>query len=94
MAVSTIAHRELRDNTASILRRVQAGETFEIANNGEPVALLSPAGGERLALLQRRGAVTARTRIDFARLRRATGVASRDVLDDLRGAPPRRRAPS
>ena len=92
--MSTIAHRELRDNTASILCRVQAGETFEIANNGELVALLSPAGGERLALLRRRGAVTARARIDFARLRRVTGIASRDVLDDLRGAPPRRRAPS
>ena len=85
MAVSTITHRELRNNSASILRRVQAGETFEVTNNGEPVALLSPAGGERLALLRRRGAVTPRARIDFARLRRATGIASRDVLDDLRG---------
>ena len=85
MAVSTITHRELRNNSASILRRVQAGETFEVTNNGEPVALLSPVGGERLALLRRRGAVTPRARIDFARLRRATGIASRDVLDDLRG---------
>ena len=85
MAVSTITHRELRNNSASILRRVQAGETFEVTNNGEPVALLSPAGGERLALLRRRGAVTSRVRIDFSRLRRATGIASRDVLDDLRG---------
>lgn len=85
MAVFTITHRELRNNSASILRRVQAGETFEVTNNGEPVALLSPAGGERLALLRRRGAVTPRARIDFSRLRRATGIASRDVLDDLRG---------
>ena len=85
MAVSTIAHRELCDNSASILGRVRAGETFEITNNGEPVALLSPAGDERLALLRRRGAVTPRARIDFSRLRRATGITSRDVLDDLHG---------
>ena len=86
MAVaSTITHRELRNSSASILRRVQAGETFEVTNNGEPVALLSPMGGERLALLRRRGAVTPRARVDFARLRRATGIESRDVLDDLRG---------
>ena len=56
-----------------------------VTNNGEPVALLSPMGGERLALLRRRGAVTPRARVDFARLKRATGIASRDALDDLRG---------
>ena len=82
---TTITHRELRNSSSSILRRVQAGETFEVTNNGEPVALLSPVGGERLALLRRRGAVTQRSRVDFARLKRATGIASRDALDDLRG---------
>ena len=85
MHVPTIPHRELRNNSAEILRRVQAGETFEITNNGRPVALLAPVPEEPLALLRRSGAVTRSVRVDFAALRRATGIASQDVLDDLRG---------
>ena len=49
MRVPTIPHRELRSNSAEILRRVQAGETFEITNNGRPVALLAPVPEEPLA---------------------------------------------
>lgn len=37
-----IAHRELRNNSAEILRRVAAGESFEITNHGEVVAVLQP----------------------------------------------------
>ena len=37
-----ISHRELRNNSAAVLREVQAGETMEITNNGEVVAILSP----------------------------------------------------
>jgi prevent-host-death family protein len=37
-----IAHRELRNNSADILRRVAAGESFEITNHGEVVAVLTP----------------------------------------------------
>ncbi|HEX4059308.1 MAG TPA: type II toxin-antitoxin system prevent-host-death family antitoxin [Galbitalea sp.] len=38
-----IAHRELRNNSSEILRQVRSGETFHISNNGEVVAVLSPA---------------------------------------------------
>ena len=38
----TIAHRELRNNSSEILRRVQSGETFNITNHGEIVAILTP----------------------------------------------------
>ena len=34
--------RELRQDASSILRRVKAGETFEIAEHGKPVAQLGP----------------------------------------------------
>lgn len=37
-----IAHRELRNNSSAILRRVAAGESFEITNHGEVVGVLSP----------------------------------------------------
>jgi len=41
-AVERIAHRDLRNNSSSILRRVAAGESFEITNHGEVIAVLSP----------------------------------------------------
>ncbi|HET8605416.1 MAG TPA: type II toxin-antitoxin system prevent-host-death family antitoxin [Gaiellaceae bacterium] len=34
--------RELRDNLTAAVRRVRAGETIEVTNAGEPVALLVP----------------------------------------------------
>ena len=37
-----ISHREFRNNSAAVLREVQAGESMEITNNGEVVAILSP----------------------------------------------------
>lgn len=39
-----IAHRDLRNSSAEILRRVAAGESFEVTNHGEVVAVLSPPG--------------------------------------------------
>lgn len=51
--VERIAHRDLRNNSPAILRRVAAGESFEITNHGEVVAELSPpsrrAGGLQVA---------------------------------------------
>lgn len=38
----TVPVRELRNNTAEILRRVQAGSDVTITHNGVPVAELSP----------------------------------------------------
>lgn len=41
--MATISHRELRNNSAEILRRVAAGEAMVVTNHGEVVAYLSPA---------------------------------------------------
>jgi prevent-host-death family protein len=51
----SIPHRELRNNSSAILEQVRNGETFEITNRGEPVAILSPpdrAATERLRVRQ------------------------------------------
>ncbi len=40
----TITHRELRNNSSAVLRAVELGETLEVTNRGEVVALLMPAG--------------------------------------------------
>lgn len=46
--MATITHRELRNNSAEILRRVEAGETLQVTNNGIPAAVIGPAGGATL----------------------------------------------
>jgi prevent-host-death family protein len=40
--MATVATRELRNDTASVLRRVQAGEEIIVTVNGKPVAQLVP----------------------------------------------------
>jgi prevent-host-death family protein len=37
-----VASRELRNDTAGVLRRAAAGESLEITVNGEPIATLGP----------------------------------------------------
>lgn len=39
-----IAHRDLRNRSSEILRAVAGGESFEITNHGEVVAILAPPG--------------------------------------------------
>jgi prevent-host-death family protein len=40
--VTAIGQRELRNDNAEIMRRVEAGETFTVTRNGRPVADLVP----------------------------------------------------
>ena len=42
--MTDVASRELRNNTRSLLERVEAGETITITVGGRPVALLQPIG--------------------------------------------------
>jgi prevent-host-death family protein len=43
----TVATRDLRNDTASVLRRVEAGEEIIITVNGKPVAQLVPLPSPR-----------------------------------------------
>lgn len=60
--MNTIAQRELRNDNAEVMRRVEAGETFIVTRNGVPVAELRPlqpgrqrvVGRQRLAELSQR----------------------------------------
>lgn len=83
--MSTIPHRELRNHSTEILRRVEAGETFSITNNGRRVARLVPFASSPLDALRDAGRVSAARRIDLASIPAARGVSSREVLEDLRG---------
>jgi prevent-host-death family protein len=42
-----VASRELRNDTAGVLRRAAAGESVQITVNGEPVAELGPLSERR-----------------------------------------------
>lgn len=42
--MSEVASRELRNNTRSLLERVEAGEAVTITVDGRPVAVLQPVG--------------------------------------------------
>jgi prevent-host-death family protein len=50
---TTIAQRDLRNDSADILRRVEAGEEFIVTRNGTPVAELRPAARRRGVSRQR-----------------------------------------
>jgi len=68
---TVIAQRDLRNDSAEILRRVESGEEFVVTRNGTPVAELRPAA-------QRRGVSRGRLAAAFA------AVPAVD-LDRLRG---------
>ncbi|HEX2361939.1 MAG TPA: type II toxin-antitoxin system prevent-host-death family antitoxin [Jiangellaceae bacterium] len=40
--MTAIPARDLRNHTADILRRVEAGEEFEVQRNGQPIAKIIP----------------------------------------------------
>lgn len=79
-----IASRELRNDTAGVLRRVQAGEAVTITVKGKPVAQLSPARPDRrrwlsgVELAQRLKRVQA-----DPGLRHDLAVLAGDTTDDL-----------
>ena len=85
--MSTISHREMRNNSAEILRRVEAGEIIEVTNNGVPAAVLVPVSQDRYQVLLRAGRIrravnrSPLSALPRVRLDHAVG----DDLDALRG---------
>jgi prevent-host-death family protein len=70
--VSTIAVRELRNETAKVIEAVTAGETFVVTRNGEPVAELRPIRARRRSFISRdevAALATSAVRIDHRRFR-------------------------
>lgn len=45
--------RELRQNLSVYLRRIEAGETLEVTEHGNPVARLTPLPPQRMSVLDR-----------------------------------------
>lgn len=85
--MTTIPHRELRNDSSKILERVKAGETITVTNNGEPAATLVPPSLSLFTRLLVSGNVR-RARsgpVDFAALDRVQSHEKTAVIvDDLR----------
>ena len=84
-----IAHRELRNDSSTVLEAVKNGEFIEVTNGGELVAILVPPGTSTWDQLVLAGKVKPAT-ADFSRLFAAvplvrSPLATAGVLDELRG---------
>jgi prevent-host-death family protein len=73
-----VASRELRNDTAGVLRRAAEGESVEITVNGKPVAELGP-------LQERRAHWTSSARLVERLTRTQADPALRDELRNLAG---------
>lgn len=84
----SVTHREMRNQSADLLRRVEAGESFIVTNNGRAAAVIGPAQGRTLDELIEQGQGRAALR-DILSLRDITRRPSRhssaELLDDSRG---------
>lgn len=84
----SVTHREMRNQSGEILRRVAGGETVEVTNRGEPAAVIMPPGTDPLAALVARGELrSARRPLSSLRSirRRKSGKHSAEVIADVRG---------
>ncbi len=70
MKSRTISQRELRNQSASVLREVEAGQTFVVSRNGTPVGELRPIRHHRFVPRAAIAEAAARAaRIDAAQFR-------------------------
>lgn len=76
-----IAHRDLRNRSAEILRAVAAGESFEITNHGEVVAVLGPPRAGSLDVVK---PATIHGRWDEIHPEPGNGRPTQEILDELR----------
>jgi prevent-host-death family protein len=84
----TVTHREMRNQSGDILRRVANGETIQVTNNGQIAAVIAPPGVDPLADLVSRGQVrVARTPPSSLRsiVRRKGTADSQAIVADVRG---------
>lgn len=84
----TVTHREMRNQSGEILRRVAGGETISVTNHGRIAALIVPPRTDPLADLVSRGEVrVARAPASSLRsiVRRKIGTDSQAIVADVRG---------
>jgi len=86
--MNTVSHREMRNNSGAILRRVESGESIQVTNNGRVAAIISPPTTDPLADLAARGQLRpARSPLSTLAeiVRRGAAKSSSDIVADVRG---------
>lgn len=79
--MKTVNQRELRNDSAQVMRAVEQGESFTVTRRGVPVAWLSPIVEGDLRCIR-----AARSRPVYSKVRRVASSVTTDViLTDLRG---------
>jgi prevent-host-death family protein len=84
----TVTHREMRNQSGEILRKVADGETIRVTNRGQVTALIVPPGTDTFTDLVSRGQVrVARQPPSSLRsvLRRKSTASSQAIVADVRG---------
>jgi prevent-host-death family protein len=79
----SITQRELRNDSAAVLREVQAGETITVTRNGTPIAELRPIPPRRFVP---RGTIAHAARrapsVDYARFREDLDAVADPLTDE------------
>ncbi|MCT9868667.1 type II toxin-antitoxin system Phd/YefM family antitoxin [Paenarthrobacter aurescens] len=86
--MTTIPHRELRNQSSKILERVRNGEVIDVTNNGEVTATLIPPSASPFERLLQAGSVrpASPSPVDFRTLPRVSSdMTTAEILSDLRG---------
>jgi len=82
--MSSVPSRELRNDTAGVLRRVEAGERVTITVNGRPVAEVVPVQRSRRSWISRTELVARLRRVQAdPGLREDLARLAGDTTDDL-----------
>jgi prevent-host-death family protein len=84
----TVTHREMRNQSAEVLRRVEAGESVIVTNHGRAAAVISPIGRPVFEELVERGQVRVASKgVESLRdvFRRRSNLTSAQLLADTRG---------
>jgi prevent-host-death family protein len=85
--MEAISQREMRNNSAQVLRRVASGESFVVTNNGVPAAVLSPAPTDRRGELIAAGLLRPGTGLNLDELPEPlmSTLSTAELLDEDRG---------
>ena len=80
----SISQRELRNDSARIMREVKAGQGFTVTVNGEPVARLAPLEERQTRMPITRPATRVGGWSELPISRVTEGASVQEMLDDLR----------
>jgi len=83
-----ITHRQMRNESAEVLRRVAAGETILVTNHGQPAAVIGPPPNDVVSLLaaggQLREALDSPARLRSIKRTKSTKTTA-EIVADVRG---------